>query len=198
MKHYRSCGHDICEPCEFRPGAEVVIFLCKLLHVISFTKYRVAVVSLENSHNSKIHCMCKIVGHPWFLTDKDYIIALHTSGVLLKSQEIISQLRGILYIKLGNPQRTILKRLYNKSKRAGLVECVVIEVPLLLGFVQRYNITLLGTGISKGHRGSCCIEQARLFHDLHTDKTCTGIIMCEKIRMEEIYPAHQLIGLIRR
>ena len=142
--------------------------------------------------------MCKIVGYSGFLADEDYITTLHTSGVLFKGQEIIGQLRGILYIELGNSQRTILKRLYNKSKRTGLVECVVIEVPLLLSFVQSYNIALLGTGISKGHRSSCRIEKACLFHDLHTDKTRTGIIMCEKIRMEEIYPAHQLIGLIGR
>ena len=140
--------------------------------------------------------MCKIVGYSWFLADEDHVAALHASGVLFKGQEIIGQLRGILHIELRNPQRTVLLRLYNKSKRAGLVECVVIEVPLLLRFVQRHNIALLGTGVSKGHRSSCRIEKPRLFHDLHTDKTRTGIIMCEKIRMEEIYPAHQLIGLI--
>ena len=142
--------------------------------------------------------MCKIIGNSRLLTDKDYITALHASGVLLKGQEIIGQLRGILYIELGNPQRTVLKRLYNKSERTGLVQCVVIEVSLLLSFVQRHNIALLGTGISKRHRSSRRIEKACLFHDLHTDKTCTGIIVCEKIRMEEINPAHQLIGLIRR
>ena len=142
--------------------------------------------------------MCKIVGYSGFLADEDYITALHTSGVLFKGQEIIGQLRGILHIELGNSQRTVLERLYNKSKRTGLVQRVVIEVPLLLGFVQSYNITLLGTCISERYGSSCRIEKARLFHDLHTDKTRTGIIMCEKIRMEEIYPAHQLIGLIRR
>jgi len=71
------------------------------------------VVSLEDCHDGKIHCMCKIVGHSGFLADKDYITAFHTSGVLLKGQEIIGQLRGILHIELGDPQGTILKRLYN-------------------------------------------------------------------------------------
>lgn len=143
--------------------------------------------------------MCKVIRHTWFLAYEDNCpVAYICSWVLLKCKEVIGKLSLILYIELHYTYRRIFQCLHNKSKTSGLVYCVVIVVSLLLRFVIAYDVAFLRSRIGERHRICTGQQQSSLLHDLHAYKTRTTVIVCKYIRMQNIYPLHQLLGLLCR
>lgn len=143
--------------------------------------------------------MCKVIRHTGFLAYEDNCpVAYICSWILLKRKEVIGKLSLILYIELHYTYRRIFQRLHNKSKTSGLVYCVVIVVSLLLRFVVAYDVAFLRSGICERNRICTGQQQSSLLHDLHAHKTCTTVIVCKYIRMQNIYPLHQLFGLLCR
>lgn len=143
--------------------------------------------------------MCKVIRHTWFLAYEDNCpVAYICSWILLKRKEVIGKLSLILYIELHYTYRRIFQRLYNESQTSGFVYCVVIIVSLLLSFIVAYDVAFLRSGICERNRIRACEQQSSLLHDLHAHKTRTAIIVCKYIRMQNIYPLHQLLGLLCR
>lgn len=143
--------------------------------------------------------MCKVIRHTWFLAYEDNCpVTYICSWILLKRKEVIGKLSLILYIELHYTYRRIFQRLYNESQTSGFVYCVVIIVSLLLSFVVAYDVAFLRSGICERNRIRACEQQSSLLHDLHAHKTRTAIIVCKYIRMQNIYPLHQLLGLLCR
>lgn len=143
--------------------------------------------------------MCKIVWHTWFLAYEDNCpVAYIGSWILLKRKEIIGKLVLVLDIELHYTYRRVFQCLHNKSKAPGLVYCIVVVVSLLLSFIIAYDVTFLRSSIGERHRICTGQQQTALLHNLHTNKTCTAIIVCKYIRMQNIYPLHQLFGLLCR
>lgn len=143
--------------------------------------------------------MCKVIRHAGFLAYEDNCpVAYICSWILLKREEVVGKLSLILHIELHYTYRRIFQRLHNKSKTSGLVYCVVIVVSLLLSFVVAYDVTFLRSGIRERNRICVCEQQSSLLHDLHAHKTRTTVIMCKYIRMQNVYPLHQLLGLLCR
>ena len=143
--------------------------------------------------------MCKVIRHTWFLAYEDNCpVTYICSWILLKRKEVIGKLSLILYIELHYTYRRIFQRLYNESQTSGFVYCVVIIVSLLLSFVVAYDVAFLRSGICERNRICACEQQSSLLHDLHAHKTRTTVIVCKYIRMQDIYPLHQLLGLLCR
>lgn len=143
--------------------------------------------------------MCKVIRHAGFLAYEDNCpVAYICSWILLKRKEVIGKLSLILYIELHYTYRRIFQRLHNKSQTSGLVYCVVIVVSLLLRFVIAYDVAFLRSRIGERHRICTGQQQSSLLHDLHAYKTSTTVIVCKYVRMQNIYPLHQLLGLLCR
>ncbi len=143
--------------------------------------------------------MCKVIRHTWFLAYEDNCpVTYICSWILLKRKEVIGKLSLILYIELHYTYGRVFQCLHNKSKASGLVYCIVVVVSLLLSFIVTYNVTFLRSCIGERNRIRACEQQSSLLHDLHAHKTRTAVIVCKYIRMQNIYPLHQLLGLLCR
>ena len=183
---------------ELGSGAEVgklAVLGGQLREIISLSQNRIAMEPLENGHHSKVYRMGKIIGYPRFFPYKDFGLGTATPGVLHQGQEVIGQLLTVLNIEFWDPYSTVLDSLYQKGQASGLIKSIVEEVLLLLCFIQGYDIAFLGAGICEWDGGSGSVQQSGLLHNFHSDEARTCIIMGKHVRMQQIDPHHQLLGL---
>ena len=143
--------------------------------------------------------MSKVIWNTWFLAYEDNgPVAYVISRVLFQCQKIVNQLALILDIELHHTYRSIFQSLNYNSKTPGLVNSVIVIISLLLGFIVTYNVAFLWSCICERHRIGTCQQQPTLFHYLHPDKTRTSVIVCKYLRMQYIYPLHELLCLLSR
>lgn len=150
---------------------------------------------LENGHYSEVHCMSEIIRDTGLLPYKDFGLGAAAPGVLHQGQEVIRQFLTILNVEFRYPYSSVLNGLYQKCQAPGLIQSVVEEVLLLLRFIQGHNIAFLGACICEWDGGSGSIQQPGLFHNFHSDEACTCVVVGKHVRMQQINPHHQLLGL---